>query len=107
MEKIVLIVHVVAAAIVIGLVLLQHGKGAEMGASFGGGGGSNSLFGVSGSANLLSRLTALFVMVFFCTSLLLAYLASHQSDGSVISSQLPVQQVEEVVPESSTEDIPK
>jgi preprotein translocase subunit SecG len=86
MEKIVLVVHVLAALGVIGLVLLQHGKGADMGASFGSG-ASGSLFGVSGSANFMSRATAGFVVVFFSTSLTLAYMASHKEGrGSVIKA---------------------
>ncbi|MDO9282741.1 MAG: preprotein translocase subunit SecG [Methylotenera sp.] len=86
MEKLVLVVHVLAALGVIGLVLLQHGKGADMGASFGSG-ASGSLFGVSGSANFMSRATAGFVIVFFATSLTLAYMASHkEGGGSVIKA---------------------
>ncbi len=88
METIVLVIHVIAAAGVIGLVLLQHGKGADMGAAFGSG-ASGSLFGVSGSANLLSRATAIMVAVFFTTSMTLAYLASH---GGKHSSVVGVQQ---------------
>jgi preprotein translocase subunit SecG len=92
MENIITVVHVLAAASLIGLILLQHGKGADMGAAFGSG-ASGSLFGVSGSSNFLSRATALSVVVFFCTSLSLAYIASHRSTaGSVI--QAPVQAVE-------------
>lgn len=88
MEKLVLVVHVLAALGVIGLVLLQHGKGADMGASFGGG-ASGSLFGVSGSSNFLSRATAFFVVIFFATSLTLAYMASHKAAGtSVIKSNV-------------------
>ncbi|MDP1659525.1 MAG: preprotein translocase subunit SecG [Methylotenera sp.] len=86
MEKFVLVIHVIAALGVITLVLLQHGKGADMGASFGAG-ASGSLFGVSGSANFMSRATAAFVVVFFTTSLTLAYMASHkESRGSVIKA---------------------
>ncbi len=86
MEKFILVVHTLAAVAVIGLVLLQHGKGADMGAAFGSG-ASGSLFGVSGSSNLLSRLTALFVAVFFLTSLTLAYMASHRAgSGSVVKA---------------------
>ncbi len=88
METIVWVVHVLASAAVIGLVLLQHGKGADMGAAFGSG-ASGSLFGVTGSANLLSRATAVAVTVFFITSMTLAYLASH---GSKHSSVVQVQQ---------------
>ncbi len=84
MENIITVVHVLAAASLIGLILLQHGKGADMGAAFGSG-ASGSLFGVSGSSNFLSRATAFSVTVFFATSLALAYIASHRSSsGSVI-----------------------
>jgi preprotein translocase subunit SecG len=83
MESIVWVVHVIAALGVIGLVLLQHGKGADMGAAFGSG-ASGSLFGVSGSANLLSRATAGMVTVFFITSMTLAYLAGQGNKGSSV-----------------------
>jgi preprotein translocase subunit SecG len=83
MEKLVLVIHVIAALGVIVLVLLQHGKGADMGASFGSG-TSGSLFGVSGSANFMSRATAIFVMIFFTTSLTLAYMASHKEGGGSV-----------------------
>ena len=83
METIVWIVHALAALGVIGLVLLQHGKGADMGAAFGSG-ASGSLFGVSGSTNFLSRATAVLVAVFFTTSLTLAYISSHRNKQSSI-----------------------
>ncbi|MDR0715980.1 MAG: preprotein translocase subunit SecG [Azoarcus sp.] len=70
----VLTIHVLAGLAVIGLVLVQHGKGADMGAAFGSG-ASGSLFGASGSANFLSRTTAALATVFFVTSLSLSYLA--------------------------------
>jgi preprotein translocase subunit SecG len=69
-----LTVHILVGLGVIGLVLLQHGKGADMGAAFGSG-ASGSLFGASGSANFLSRATAVLATVFFITSLTLAYMA--------------------------------
>jgi preprotein translocase subunit SecG len=75
--SIALVVHLIAAMAIIGLVLLQHGKGADMGAAFGSG-ASGSLFGATGSANFLSRTTAILAAVFFVTSLTLAYLASKQ-----------------------------
>jgi preprotein translocase subunit SecG len=90
MEHFITVIHVLAAVSVIGLVLLQHGKGADMGAAFGSG-ASGSLFGVSGSSNFLSRATAASVLVFFITSLTLAYFASHRN-GSVV--QAPAAQVE-------------
>jgi preprotein translocase subunit SecG len=74
METVVWIVHVLAALGVVGLVLMQHGKGADMGAAFGSG-ASGSLFGSSGSANFLSRATAILATVFFITSLTLAYIS--------------------------------
>ena len=81
----VLTVHVLVALGIIFLVLLQHGKGADMGAAFGGG-SSGSLFGATGSANFLSRTTAALAAVFFLTSLGLAYLATHKPEtgGSVM-----------------------
>ena len=75
----VLTVHVLVALGIIFLVLLQHGKGADMGAAFGGG-SSGSLFGATGSANFLSRTTAALAAVFFLTSLGLAYLATHKEE---------------------------
>jgi len=68
MENLLTIIHVIACLGVIGLVLMQHGKGADMGAAFGSG-SSGSLFGVSGSSNFLSRTTAIFVLVFFLLNL--------------------------------------
>lgn len=83
--SVVLVVHILAAFGVIGLVLVQHGKGADMGAAFGSG-ASGSLFGATGSANFLSRTTAVLATVFFVTSLLLAYVASSapKTTGSVM-----------------------
>lgn len=77
----ILVVHVVVALAIIGLVLLQHGKGADMGAAFGSG-SSGSLFGATGSANFLSRTTAVFAAIFFATSLGLAYVATHRPKAS-------------------------
>ena len=86
---IVLIVNIVSALGVIGLVLMQHGKGADMGAAFGSG-ASGSLFGATGAANFLSRSTAVLATVFFVTALLLANFQSSQakSAGSVMQSNV-------------------
>jgi len=73
----ILVVDVIVALCIIGLVLLQHGKGADVGAAFGGG-ASGSLFGASGSANFLSRTTAILAVVFFLTTFVLAYLVTHK-----------------------------
>jgi len=78
---VVLVVHVLAALGIIGLVLIQHGKGADVGAAFGSG-ASGSLFGATGSANFLSHATAALAVVFFVTSLSLAYLATSRPKPS-------------------------
>lgn len=81
------VVQLLAALGMIGLVLIQHGKGADMGASFGSG-ASGSLFGATGSANFLSRSTAVCAAVFFCCTLALAYYGTNRpvapSEGSVL-----------------------
>jgi len=74
---VILVVDVIVALCIIGLVLLQHGKGADVGAAFGSG-ASGSLFGASGSANFLSRTTGFLAAVFFLTTFVLAYLVTHQ-----------------------------
>jgi preprotein translocase subunit SecG len=117
----VLIVHLLAAGGIILLVLLQHGKGADMGAAFGSG-ASGSLFGASGSANFLSRATAMLATVFFVTSLALAYIASSKpkSVGGVMENAVksapssqggtPSGQVAPAVPanpDSKSKEIPK
>ena len=78
--NIVVVLHVLVALAIIGLVLLQHGKGADMGSGFGGG-SSGSLFGATGSANFLSRTTGVLAAVFFALSLALAYLATNREAG--------------------------
>jgi preprotein translocase subunit SecG len=77
-ETLLLGLHILVAAALIGFVLLQHGKGADMGAAFGSG-SSGSLFGAAGSANFLSRTTAILATVFFLSSLGLTYLASNRA----------------------------
>ncbi|MFM2340352.1 MAG: preprotein translocase subunit SecG [Pseudomonadota bacterium] len=79
--NLVLLLQMVAAVAMIGLVLVQQGKGADMGASFGGG-ASGSLFGATGSANFLSRSTAIAATVFFVCTLALAYFGNLRSSGS-------------------------
>ena len=90
--SILIVVHVLIAMAIIGLVLLQHGKGADMGSGFGGG-ASGSLFGATGSANFLSRATAVLATVFFLTSLGLAYLATNKprTTGGVLDASKALQ----------------
>jgi preprotein translocase subunit SecG len=79
MEALIIALHILVALVIIGLILLQQGKGAEMGASFGSG-GSQTLFGSTGSGNLLSHATAILVAVFFATSFGLSVLAKQKSE---------------------------
>ena len=76
--NIIVIVEVLSALTIIGLVLLQHGKGADMGAAFGSG-ASGSLFGATGSSNFLSKSTGAAAALFFCATLALVYLGNHRS----------------------------
>lgn len=84
MQQLLLIVHLLSCVSVVVLVLIQHGKGADIGATFGGGGASNSVFGSQGSASFLLKLTGGVAALFFVTSISLSYLASthnQQVDG--------------------------
>lgn len=87
--SVVLTVHILVALAIIALVLMQHGKGADMGAAFGSG-ASGSLFGASGSANFLSRTTGVLAAIFFLTSLSLAYIASDKpkTTGSLMQESV-------------------
>ena len=94
LEGFLLLLHVGVAIAICGFVLLQHGKGADMGAAFGSG-SSGSLFGATGSANFLSRSTAALATVFFCCTLALAYMSNStsmrgsESGGSVLDRPAP------------------
>jgi preprotein translocase subunit SecG len=100
--NLIIVTHVVVALAIIGLVLLQHGKGADMGSGFGGG-ASSSLFGATGSANFLSRATAVLATLFFILSLILAYIATNapRESGSVvdrIQQQKPAAEKKDAAP---------
>ena len=112
METFVWMVHIVASLAVVGMVLLQHGKGADMGAAFGSG-SSGSLFGASGSANFLSRATAVAVTVFFLTSMGLTYFSFAKQNAAVAVQPSPVQSQAPAAPQqapapagSKAKDIP-
>lgn len=90
MEVLLLVVHVLAATAIIGLVLVQHGKGADVGAAFGSG-SAGSVFGSAGSANFLSRMTAALATVFFLTSMGLTYFSIKRPEaGKGVMSSQPV-----------------
>ena len=114
MEKLVLIIHSLAALAIIGLILLQQGKGAAAGASFGGG-ASQTVFGSEGSGNFFTRATWIIATVFFCTSFGLAIIAKNHSKVTTQGLVVPAAQRQEVpaasdVPTSevpaATSDIP-
>lgn len=100
MESLILIVHVLLAVAVIALILLQQGKGADMGASFGAG-ASQTVFGSSGSGNFLTRLTAVLATCFFVTSFGLAIIAK---DKSAIDANEGIPSV--VVEKQESEELP-
>ena len=99
-----LTVHILVALAIIGLVLMQHGKGADMGAAFGSG-GSGSLFGASGSANFLSRTTGILAALFFACTLMLAYFGNAQprTSSSVLEG---VTAIAPAIPASGAAQIP-
>ncbi|MDP2695425.1 MAG: preprotein translocase subunit SecG [Gallionella sp.] len=110
METLVWVVHVLTAVVLVGLVLMQHGKGADMGAAFGTG-SAGSLFGSSGSANFLSRSTAVAATLFFVTSLGLTYIYSHPAQQQGVMDKVKPVATEVAVPapadDSKSREIPK
>ncbi len=105
LETVVIVVHLLGAIGVVGLVLLQQGKGADAGASFGAG-ASGTVFGSQGSATFMSRFTAILAAVFFITSLGLAYFAKEKADN-LTQAGLPDPAVLEVQQEKpAVEDVP-
>lgn len=84
MEKIILTVHIIVSVLLIGLVLIQHGKGAQTGAAFGSG-ASRTVFGSQGSGGFLFRMTSILAIAFFITSLLLARIAYHEANIDTVS----------------------
>ena len=103
-----IVLHVTVALAIIGLVLLQHGKGADMGSGFGGG-ASGSLFGATGSANFLSRTTAVLAALFFVLSLALAYTATRKpaEEGGGVIDVIRQQQQVPAPAQKPAADVPK
>jgi preprotein translocase subunit SecG len=113
LEGFLLLLHVGVAIAICGFVLLQHGKGADMGAAFGSG-SSGSLFGASGSANFLSHTTAVLAAVFFITSIGLTWYATSNSsrgglmERSILDKALPATKASDVpaAPATKASDVP-
>lgn len=113
LHNIILVIHVLVAIGVVGLVLIQQGKGADAGAAFGGGGGgaSGSVFGSQGSGSFLTRATGILATIFFITSLTLAYLSTQKINptsvvDTVAEQKSDVPAAEVVKPAKSTSDVP-
>lgn len=104
LSTIIVVVQVLSALAIIGLVLLQHGKGADMGAAFGSG-ASGSLFGATGSSNFLSKATAFAALLFFGATLTLALMGNRPTVGSGVMDRLPATTVPSA-PANSSSDIP-
>jgi len=96
MTTLIAVLHILTSLFIIGVVLLQSGKGAEMGASFGSG-GSQSVFGASGGGSFMTRVTTAAAAIFMLTSLTLAYISGH-APGSTIMSNKAVQKVVPAAP---------
>ncbi len=91
MNLLIVVIHIIVCIALIMIVLLQTGKGADMGAAFGGG-GSNTLFGATGASTFLSKMTTVAAIVFMLTSLTLAYMASNRSNVSILDEPPAAQQ---------------
>lgn len=102
MHALILTIHIIVCLMLVGLVLIQHGKGADAGAAFGGGGGggaSGSLFGSRGSASFLSRSSAILAAIFFITSLTLAYFSVERPDkAQSVTESVTTEQTTEQTP---------
>lgn len=103
MHALILTIHIIVCLMLVGLVLIQHGKGADAGAAFGGGasggGASGSLFGSRGSASFLSRSSAVLAAIFFATSLTLAYFSVDRPEkAKSVTESVPVEQTQEQTP---------
>ncbi|ENM5743339.1 preprotein translocase subunit SecG [Vibrio metoecus] len=110
MFTVLLVIYLLAAVAIIGLVLIQQGKGADMGASFGAG-ASNTVFGAGGSGNFLTRMTAIFATVFFVISLVLGNMSTHKTESQWVdpSQGQVIQQAGDTVseaPAKSSDEIP-
>jgi preprotein translocase subunit SecG len=103
MEKLILVIHSISALVIIGLILLQQGKGAAAGASFGAG-ASQTVFGSDGGSSFFTRATAIFATLFFCTSLGLAMLA--KSNSKITTEGVPLPAATQQAPAAPVSEVP-
>jgi preprotein translocase subunit SecG len=106
MHTVLIVFHMLLSVGLVGLVLMQHGKGADAGAAFGSG-ASATVFGARGSANFLSRATAIFAALFFATSLALAWVSMRTTGPSGVMEGLQVEQVVESDANTDTPALPE
>jgi preprotein translocase subunit SecG len=108
MDSIILVLHIVVSLLLIGLILIQHGKGADAGAAAlgGGGGASSSVFGSQGSTSFLSRSSAVLATVFFITSLTLAYFSGKANSVDSVTQSVTATEVVEQATPADLPDLP-
>ncbi|MBT4330647.1 MAG: preprotein translocase subunit SecG [Gammaproteobacteria bacterium] len=104
MQTIILLVHVLAALGMVGLILMQHGKGADAGAAFGSG-ASATVFGAQGSGSFVTRLTAALATIFFITTLTLAYLSGHPEEAATSVVDRVALPQQEATPQATEEKL--
>ncbi len=102
MQQLIVILHIIVCAFLILLVLMQHGKGADMGAAFGSG-GANTMFGSQGSMPFMMKLTGMVAAMFFITSLSLSYLVAYKTKAQ---GPIPLNPVEQQAPIDSSPETP-
>lgn len=111
MDALIIVVHIVISLLLVGLILIQHGKGADAGAAAlgGGGGASSSVFGSQGSASFLSRSSAVLAAAFFITSLSLAYFSNQTKPSESVTESVTITETVETAPAipSDLPDLPQ
>lgn len=99
MDALIIVIHIVISILLVGLILIQHGKGADAGAvALGGGGASSSVFGSQGSASFLSRSSAVLAAAFFITSLSLAYFSNQTKPIASVTESVTIIETVETTP---------
>ncbi|WP_392340525.1 preprotein translocase subunit SecG [Moritella marina] len=106
MYEVIIVIYLIVALAIIGFVLMQQGKGADMGASFGSG-GSNTVFGAGGSGNFLTRVTAILAVVFFALSLVLGNLSTQSETDVILDAEKPVITSDVPVSPVDNSDVPQ
>jgi preprotein translocase subunit SecG len=104
MLALIITLHIIVCVALILIVLLQTGKGTDMGSAFGGGSGSNTLLGSSGASTVLTKATTIVAVVFMITSFALTYMSGHEKQKSVIENIKPAKKVEQTKAETTNNE---